>query len=169
MAKVKVKGIQELARKLNANLRIATNKLFRDKGIREKIGSIVVSDIKKNVSFGSPAKSTIKTRKYLEKFNTTDSAYSRNKLNAVFTGELLKDLQNNVIGNTNDLEFIVEHSDKKHKKYKSKNGSFGKSIAFDKLSSILIDDLGYDYLQLTDKAKKKIANLIRDRFFDLLK
>jgi len=169
MAKIQVKGIKQLASRLNASLRISTNKLFRDTSIRLSIGKIVVSDIKKNVDFGRASQSTIRARKYLEKYNSTDTSYSRSKIKGIFSGELFNDLENNVKGDTNNLEFLVEHTDKNHKRYQGKNGSIGKSISFSKLSSILIDDMGYDYLQLSSKAKKEIVVLVRNRFFDILK
>jgi hypothetical protein len=169
MAKVKIKGIDELAKKLNSNLRIQSNKLFRDKDLRAKIGSMIVADIKKNVDMGAASKATIESRKRLEQTNNTDSAYKRGRIKAVFTGELLKDLGSSVVGVPTKSQFEVEHSSKLHKKYKGKNGAIGKRIAFDKLSSILIDDMGYNYIKLSDKAQKDIANLIRDRFLSLLR
>ena len=167
MAKIKVKGINELAKRLNANLRITANKLFRDKSLREQIGVLVVKDIKANVDLGSAKSSTIKTREYLEKYNSTDSAYKKSRIKALFTGQLLKDLETNVKSDTNNFSFDIEQSDKKHTGYKTKNGRT-KKVSFSKLSEYLIDDMGYNYLKLSDKAKTEITKIVRDKFYKLL-
>lgn len=168
MARLKVKGLQELANRLNRDLTIELNKLFRDKEIRKQVGKIIVDDIKKNVNFGAAADSTNRTREYLEKFNRTDRAYQPGEIKAVFTGKLLKDLQNNVLGYPTKSTFEIEHSDNKHPGYKTANGRTDK-IDYKELSSILIDDLGYNYLQLTEKAQQAIIKAVQDRFFELLK
>jgi hypothetical protein len=168
MAKIKIKGVEELAKSLNRNLRIKFNILFRDKVLRKKIGAMVVADIKKNVDMGPAAKSTVKWRNTHDKLNTTDPAYKPTRVKAVFTGELLKDLGNSVLSDPTEYQFIVEHSDKLHSRYKGKNGPIGKKIAYSKLSEYLIDDMGYDYLQLSDTGKKQITKLIKDEIVKLL-
>lgn len=168
MAKVKLKGIQELSQRLNANLRIQLNKLFRDDKIRKQIGEWIIEDIKNNVDFGSPAKSTLKWRKRYDPINDTDPAYRRGKLNATFTGELLQDLANNIRANPTDMSYTVEHSNKRHSKYQGVTKMIGSMTPYDEISSYLINDLGYDYFQLTPGARAKIVDLIRTEFFKLL-
>ena len=169
MAKVEIKGIQELAKKLNRDLRIKLNILFRDKVLRENIGKIIVADIKDKVNFGQPSEATLKWRKRYDKTNTTDRAYSRGRLNAVFTGELMKDLASNVKGVPTISAFEVQNSDKLHKQYKGKNGSIGKRTPFSTISKHLIDDLGYDYLQLSKEAREDITNIIKKELYKLLR
>lgn len=168
MARVRIKGVQELAKRLNRNLKIQLNKLFRNKALRLKIGAMVIADIKKNVSFGSPEDSTYRWRERYDILNQTDPAYRRNKLNAVFTGELLEDLKNSVRGVPTEKAFEIEHSDKLHKRYQGVNGKIGKRTPYSTISEHLIDDLGYNYLQLSEKGKKQIANLIKDEIAKLL-
>ena len=168
MAKVRVKGVNELAAKLNRNLRIELNKLFRDADLRRKIGSIIAEDIKDNVNFGAPSAATDEWRGRYEPYNTTDPKYDRSKLNATFTGELLADLASNVKAIPSELTFLVEHSKKKHKRYSGPNGKIGKSVLYSKISSYLVNDLNYDYFKLSDRGQKLITDEIRKVFFKLL-
>jgi len=46
MANVKIKGINQLEKKLNRSIKIEINKLFRDKDLRLKVGQMIVADIK---------------------------------------------------------------------------------------------------------------------------
>ena len=168
MAKVNVKGVQALAKALNRNLRIVLNKIFRDKKLRELVGDIVVRDIKKNVNFGSATVNTQRTREYLERYNTTDPAYRRSDVKAVFSGRLLDDLANNVKGFPTKSTFEISHSKKRHPGYRTANGNTPK-IDYQKLSDILIGDLGYDYFQLSDKAQQEILEAVQDKFFEEIK
>lgn len=168
MAKIKIKGVKEASQKLSRNLRIELNKVLRDPVLRQKVGEIVVADIKENVDFGSPAPSTLKWRETYDQINPTDPAYSRNKLNAVFTGELLEDLKNNVRAFPTELTFEIGHSDKRHKKYQGVTKKIGSRAKYSEISDYLVNDLGYDYFKLTKKAQAEIAKLIKDELFKLL-
>lgn len=167
MATIKIKGVEKLAKSLNRNLRIKFNILFRDKNLRKKIGSIIEIDIKKNVDMGAAAVATIKTRLRLEKTNSTDSEYKRTRVKALFTGALLKDLGNNVLSDPTEYQFVIENSDKNHPGYRTKSGRT-KKIKYSQLSKYLIDDMGYNYLQLTKPAQKQITKLIKVKIFRLL-
>lgn len=168
MAKIKIKGIKEVSKKLDKDIRIELNKVLRNPVLRLKIGDIVVNDIKGNVNFGSPAPSTLKWRERYDQINPTDPAYSRNKLNAVFTGELLEDLRTNVRAYPTELTFEVGHSDKRHKKYQGVTKKIGSRAKYSEISGYLVNDLGYDYFQLTKKAQSEITKLIQDELFKLL-
>lgn len=168
MAKIKLKGVNDLAKKLNRSLQVEVNKLFRDKTLREEIGRIVVEDIKANYDGGSPAKSTLKWRERYDKLNATDPAYNRNKIKAVFTGELLEDLRTNIKADTTQKQFVMEHSGKLHKKYQGVTKKIGSRTPYNKISEYLIDDMGYNYLQLTDEAREKIVSLVRDKLYRLI-
>jgi hypothetical protein len=168
MAKIKIKGVKEVSDKLNRNIRIELNKILRDPALRQKVGQIVVDDIKANVDFGSPAPKTLKWRETYDQINATDPAYSRNKLNAVFTGELLEDLKNNVRAFPTELTFEIAHSDKRHKKYQGVTKMIGSRSKYSEISKGLVKDLGYNYFKLTNKAKDKITELIKEELFKLL-
>lgn len=167
MAKVKIKGVQKLASSLNANMRVAVNKLMRDANLRDKIGSIIVKDIKENVDMGAASPVTVKIREYFEKYNVTDPAYSRSRVKAVFTGQLMEDLRKNVKSITTEMAFEVKNSDKKHKGYKTKNGKT-KGESFSKISGWIVDDLGYNYFQLTQEAQAAITNEVQNVLFKIL-
>jgi hypothetical protein len=168
MAKIKIKGVKEVSEKLNRNIRIELNKILRDPVLRQRIGQIVVDDIKANVNFGSPAPSTLKWRETYDPINPTDPAYSRNKLNAVFTGELLEDLKNNVRAFPTELTFEIAHSDKRHKKYQGVTKKIGSRSKYSEISEGLVKDLGYDYFKLTKKAQSEITKQIKEELFKLL-
>jgi hypothetical protein len=168
MAKIKIKGVKEVSERLNRNIRIELNKILRDPVLRQKVGQIVVDDIKANVDFGSPAPGTLKWRETYDQINATDPAYNRNKLNAVFTGELLEDLKNNVRAFPTELTFEIAHSDKRHKKYQGVTKKIGSRAKYSEISSYLVDDLGYNYFKLTKKAQGEITKLIREELFKLL-
>ena len=167
MAKVKIKGADELAKTLQRDLRITLNKVFRDKELRREVGDIVVNDIKENVNFGSAADLTVRTREYLEQYNRTDPAYVRSDIKAVFTGALLEDLANNVKGIPTKSTFEVKHSKKKHPGYETLDGRT-KRIPFQELSDILINDFGYDYFELSEDAQNLILEAVQDKFFSEL-
>lgn len=170
MANIKIKGINQLQNKLNRSLKIEINKLFRDKELRLKIGQIVVADIKENYVGGTvdSNSSTYKWRERYDQLNTTDPKYDRNKIKALFTGELLNDLATNIKADTINKQFVLEHSSKLHKKYQGVTKKIGSRIAFDKLSGYLIDDMGYDYMVLTDETKKEIVKLVREKILKLI-
>jgi hypothetical protein len=168
MAKIKVTGVKELAQKLDRNLRIELNKIFRDKELRDTIGDIAVKDIKETANFGPPAPKTLKWRKIHDPINTTDPAYQRGKLNIVFTGELLEDLRTNVKGNPTELSFELAHSNKRHKKYRGKNGLIGSQSTYKEISEGLVNDLGYDYFDLSDSARQAIIKELQKSFYKVL-
>ena len=168
MARIKLKNIDNVAKALNRSLRIELNKLFRDKQLRLDVGNIIEQDIKANYDQRAAARSTVRTRRYLEKYNSTDSKYDRNRIKALFTGALLDDLAKNVKGFPTQSTFEVSHSKKKHPGYKTANGR-SKRISFEELSNILVNDLKVNYFVLSDKAQKDIAQLIIDKFSTLIR
>ena len=168
MANIKIKGIKNLEAKINRSLKIEINKLFRDKDLRLQIGQLVVADIKQNYDGGRPAESTIKWRERYDQLNQTDPQYNRNKIKALFTGELLNDLATNIKADTINKQFVMEHSSKLHKKYQGVTKKIGKRIAFDKLSGYLIDDMGYNYMVLSDEVQKEIVKLVREKILKLI-
>jgi hypothetical protein len=169
MANVKIKGIKELAQRLNRNIKIEVAKLFRDADLRAKIGSIIVNDIKLNYEAPNPpADSTLEWRRRYDPINKTDPAYRREKIKAVFTGELLEDLAKNIKSNPTNFSFEVAHSNKKHRKYQGKTKKIGGNSTYQEISEGLIEKLGYNYMVLSDEAKTEIAALVRDRVFKLL-
>lgn len=168
MARVKIEGIKDLSSRLKRNIRIEVSKLFRDEDLRIQIGDIVVEDIKENADFGRPAESTERWREIYDRLNSTDSSYDRNKLNAVFTGELLEDLRTNVLAVPTEFSYEIGHSNNLHKKYRGKGGLIGTRTPYSEISDYLINGLEYNYMVLSTEAKTRITELIQEKIFELL-
>tara|TARA_R110002096_G_scaffold34017_4_gene97576 strand:- start:2157 stop:2663 length:507 start_codon:yes stop_codon:yes gene_type:complete len=166
MAKVRITNLKQL----NSSLRKKILLAVQDKKVTKSVGETIVTDIQKNKTSASAA--TQKTRKYLEKGNKTDKAYSRSKINVTFTGELLKDLIKNIRGNFTGAKavYTIEHTENgKHKKYKTPKGKLiGKTTkTYDEIQGYL-KDMGYDYLVFSEKAKKEVIKLIRNKILKKL-
>ena len=168
MAKVKIKGVKELSKRLERNINTQLKKLFRDKELRKRIGELVVADIKKNVDFGSSDSEWVKYRDKIASKNSTDPAYKQGSIKAVFTSELLQDLINSIKGDTLNFQFVIEHSEKRHKKYQGVTKKIGSRSKYTEISKGLVRDMGYDYFQLSAKAQKEITKIIREEIFELL-
>lgn len=169
MAKVKIGGIDKVQRALNRNLKIQVNKLFRDISLRKRVGEIVVKDIKDNYDGGEASKGTKDWREIYDKINKTDPVYKPSRIKAVFTGELLEDLKNNVKGFPTERTFEVAHSNKKHRQYQGVTKKIGSKSPYSEISKGLVQDLGYDYFQLTDEAEQEITDLIKEALFKLIR
>lgn len=190
MARIKIKGIDEVSKRLSTNLKIELNKVFRSPELRNFIGDAIVDDIRKNYS-KQPSDVTLAFREFYEQFNATHPEYVRSKINITFTGKLLEDLAKNVKSNTNELTFVVAHSKKKHPGYKSGTGEKvrGKKVmvtslkskktrqlgttfskqqkSYEEISGYLVG-MGYDYFIVTQKTSDKIVNKVREELFKLL-
>jgi hypothetical protein len=186
MARVTIRNLNQLRKKLNSKFKVVINKTLRDKGLRLKIGRIIEADIRKNFNKTVKSDATLAFRKYFEQYNETHPTYNRSKINITFTGELLNDLATNVLADTTNLGFIIGHSDKKHSFYKTAGKSKRRTVAVTSLktrkttnravkkthkeiSDYIIKDHGYEYLEVTDDAKDKIIKLVKDSIFDNIK
>lgn len=157
MAKVKVKGLK----RIQSNIKKFITKELRKKEIRQGVGEIVVNSIRAT-KFGTPAKSTKKWRKRYDSLNVTHPTYSRNKINITFTGELLQDLQKNIKSSSTAGRFVyvIEHSDKLHKKYNGVTGKIGSRSRYSDISDGIINKWGYKYLTFDDKTLAKVISYI---------
>ena len=184
---VKIKGLQELRKRLNYRFKIVMNKTLRDKALRLEIGKIIAQDIRDNFDNGTTVLASPITRafrEFLEQYNSTHPDYRRARINITFTGELLDDLAKNVKADTTKLAFVVEHSNKKHKNYKS-GGTFkgkkeqvtskaGKTrnvtvrLTHKEITEHLIKK-GYDYIKVSDDAEKIILKLIKNKILENIK
>ena len=170
MAKVKVNNLKNVT----SNIRLKITKELRAPEFRKGIGDIVVEEIK-DTNIRSATDATKAWRKYLEKGNQTDPKYNINQIKALFTGELLEDLRNNVrLSSTKGaIEFIVEQSNKLHKKYKKPNGkpTKGKRQTFKEIQGHL-EKLKINYItnaKNKESTQKKIIDFIRKELFKRLK
>lgn len=157
MAKLKVKNLKQVT----SSVRKFITKELRSKEIRQGVGEIVVKSIRAQM-FGVPAKSTKKWRERYDSLNTTHPTYKRSKINITFTGELLEDLQKNVRANATSGRFVyvIEHSDKLHKKYNGVSGKIGSRSKYSDISDGIINKWGYNYLKFDDKTLAKVISFI---------
>lgn len=159
MAEMKIKNLS----KIQTDLRRRITQSLRSKDIREGIGEIVVDQIqreKKPVT----SKATLAWRKYLEQANKVSKNYSRNSINITFTGELLNDLRKNVKAkfSVGKSSFVIEHSKKKHKKYKKPDGKKTKGLVktYKQIQGFL-EAKGYEYLTFSRTSKKRVIKFVR--------
>lgn len=161
MAKLRVTNLSKVKLKVRRQI-IQT---MRSKKVRQEVGKAIVDGIR-DESMGSVTNpATIAWRKYLSVKNKTHPKYEPTKYNATFTGELLKDLEKNVVADFSDgkAQFVLEHTDKKHKKYKKPDGGTlkGKPATYKQISQWLLQ-LGYPYLVFSNENKKNVLEVLRD-------
>jgi len=163
MAKLKVKNLKQVQNKIRRDL----TKNLRAKSMRDGVGKIVVDDIRDS-DFGRPSDSYRQWREENDGLNTTHKKYDRDKINITFTGELLDDLQKNVkLDSSNGkAEYVIEHSDKLHKSYKTQSGKT-KRATFKKISEGV--SRYYEYLTFSSTSKKKVLKFIKDNLLKSLK
>lgn len=167
MATLKVTNLS----RVKTNVRKQITKSLRDESFRRGVGEIVTDQIQ-NEKIPVSSKATRAWRKYLEKGNKPlDPNYDPDFINITFTGEQLKDLRQNVkarLGNTR-AEFVIEHSNKKHKKYKKPNGKVtqGSVKTYKQISQFIIAK-GYNYLRFSRKSKERVTEFIKERLFEIL-
>ena len=154
MAKVKVKGLNNIPSKI----RKAITKQLRTKEVRQGFAKIVVDDIRDS-DYGRPSDSYYQWREDNDGLNKTHSKYNRDKINITFTGELLDDLEKNAVVETTQgkVQYVLEHSDKLHKSYKTQSGKT-KRVTFSKISEGV--QRYYSYLTVSKNAINKGSKYI---------
>lgn len=166
MAKLKIKNLKGIQSKIKK----AIIKAARSPEIKQGVADTVVDQIRKESSAASAA--TIAWRKYLEKGNQTHPDYRQPKINITFTGEQLDDLKKKPLVDTTGgkIEYTIQHTGGKHKKYRKPNGKPAKGSA-KKYTEIqgYLKKLGYDYLTFSGKSKKRVIEFIRKNIFKNLK
>jgi hypothetical protein len=163
MAKLKILNLKQV----QTSLRKQITKELRSKEIRTGVAEIVVNEIQDG-DFGSPSEPYRDWRSMNDGINKTDPKYNRNKINITFTGELLRDLIKNIKAkfSSGNATFILEHSDKKHKPYKTKAGKTKQSSYKDISKGV---QKYYPYLKFSSKTQSKVIKFIRDKVFKNLK
>jgi len=163
MAKIKVTNLK----RIQSALRQKIVKALRDKDIRGEVGTLTGDQIQ-STTFKSAAESTQKTRKLLEKKNKTHPTYARSKINITFTGELLDDLRKNVKleGSGGDYKYIIDNSEKKHKRYKGAKGKLiGKSLSNKQIADYIKKLIPFDTFksEFLNKLTKKLQQLLEQK------
>lgn len=167
MAKLKVKNLKQVQSKIRKSI----IKAARSPEIKQGVADTVVDQIRKeSTAVKSPA--TKAWRKYFEKKNRTHPSYNRDEINITFTGEQLDDLKKKPLVDTTGgkIEYTIQHTGGKHKKYKKPNGRLTKGTAkkYEEIRGYL-KKIGYDYLTFSSKNKKRVIKFIRDNIFKNLK
>jgi len=167
MATVKIGSIKGI----KAKLRREITRQLRSRDSRDVVGRTIVDGIKDTTLAIATSEATLAFRKYYEKANATDKKYDRTLIKAVFTGELLEDLVKNTKLKTSDgnISYLVEHSDKLHKKYKKpavkrkrkKKGAVSKRQTYKTIQGYL-SDLGYKYLDVSKSTGQKLIKKLRE-------
>jgi hypothetical protein len=163
MAVLKVKNLKQVQNQIRRRI----TKQLRTKSMRDGVGQIVADEIQDS-DFGRPSDSYYDWRSDNDGLNATHKKYDRDKINITFTGALLKDLATNVKLNSTagKAEYVIEHSDKLHKAYKTKSGKT-KRVSFATISEGV--SKYYAYLTFSSKSKKKVLKFIKDNLFKQLK
>lgn len=167
MARIKVKNLEKFSLSLQTKLKIEINKIFSNKRILNKVREIVKQNFLSK-DFGS-AKDPYKSRRdILAQYNTTAKEYNPDRLKAIFTGALLKDLIKGTVGFPTENRFEIGATENSTKGYKKKKGRT-KPVKFEDIQDGLIDKLGYNYLELSEDSQTKIVNLIKDELDSIIK
>lgn len=163
MAKLRITNLKQV----QTSLRKKITKEMRKPEIRKGVAEIVVDEIK-NADYGNPSDGYYEWRRLNDGLNKTDPKYNRNKINITFTGELLTDLIKNIRAkfSKGNATYIIEHSDKTHKPYKTQKGKTSRSSYKDISKGV---QRYYQYLKFSDKTQSKVIKFIRDRVFKNLK
>ena len=163
MARIKIKNLS----KIKIVIRKKITKALRTKEMRKGVGKTVVDEIRK-ISYGSPSDGYLAWRKRNASLNTTHEKYTLNNINITLTGALLKDLEKNVVMDSTGgkAEYVLEHSDKMHKPYKTKTGKT-KPAKFSDISKGV--SKYYDYLKFTKDTKAKLLKYIKKNLYRLVK
>lgn len=170
MAKLKVTNLG----KIKTSIRKAVIKAARDPEIRSGIGEIVVDDIQDN-PVATAGQTTQMFREYLEQFNTTDEKYKRPKINITFTGDLMKDLKQNVKSDIQGMQvsYIIEQSNKIHKNLKTgskkKKGGKPRQKFTHKEIGQFVEQKGYNYLEFTKRLLDKLSQFIQNKLKEKVK
>jgi hypothetical protein len=163
MARLKVKNMKNIQTKVRKKIR----SVLKLKAIRNGVGDIVVDAIQDG-SFGSPSDKYRAWRSRNDSLNKTHGKYDKDNINITFTGELLKDLRNNVKADFDGSKssYIIEHSDGSHKPYKTKGGKT-KSVTYKKISKGL--QKLYPYLTFHRGTQANILKFIKTELFKRIK
>jgi hypothetical protein len=113
LTKIRIIGFENLTPRIKSKIGLAISK----SGFAKVFQSEVVSEIRKNGVEPQLKPSTIKTRRYLQNFNATQSDFRPDKSNLTLTGQLLDSIRARFIAAKLTINLIS--SDTKHKRYKT--------------------------------------------------
>lgn len=113
LTKIRITGFENIEPKLRLQLGKAIKLSGFDKTLRQEY----VQHIKKNGFNASLSPATIRSRKILSLFNTTDPEYQDAKANLTFTGELWKKLRSNFLVSRLAVTLIAPST--RHKPYET--------------------------------------------------
>jgi len=116
LAKVKITGLDKLPAKIKREVATAIKRSNFENEL-----TVAVKEQIRVEGVGDLAPNTIRNREYLARFNSTHKDYISWFSNLTFTGQLIESLKVKFI--VGKLTLNIISSDRKHKKYKGKNGT----------------------------------------------
>ena len=162
MARVRIR-LKNLG-ELNKIIAKRVESVVKNKETGKQITKIVTDGVKER-RISVKSKATLAWRRYFEKGNKTDSKYNRDRINFTFTGDLMRDLINNVkykSGKSRGV-YTIEQSKSLHKKMKKPDGTpvKGSAKSYKQINTYL-NKLGYFYLHKVNKKNtKRIVRYLR--------
>ena len=113
MTKIRITGFENITPRIKAKIA----RSISQSAFPQELQNDIVKEIRDGGIKPELAPSTIKTRKYLQNFNTTDGTFSPEKSNLTLTEQLLNALRAKFIGSR--LVFVVDSLTRKHSRYKT--------------------------------------------------
>lgn len=158
-------------KKAIGNIERKIKKTLSDKKLLNNIGEFLVEDIQNTTRKGRVVESekfkgnpklkpsTKKWRKKYSQVNPTDGAFSPNKSNLTFTGELIRSITHKISGSK-----LTVFAKGKHSKYTGLKGNkIGKKVENSKILEYQAE-LGRQIMALTKNRAARIRGFIREAF-----
>lgn len=156
MPKFDVKVDKRSVSQVKASISADLEKFLGNTTMKDEIGRTTVERIKYQARITEPLNfkgsfpplkpSTVKTRRYLERYNQTHPTYEATRANVTITGAFLDSLKY-IVNSTSTvvIKFVGDHP-----RYKSRNGVFGKVISNDLLNKFLMKKGFFTFDQTLD-------------------
>ena len=173
---IRIKGLSKAVRNIEKKLKGAKI----NKAAQSHICNLIEEDTKETIRKGRNPKtktsaaikqlkpSSVRNRRYRARYNTTHPNYNPNKSNLTLTGELIDSIKCRFKKLRRGVGFTLQALGK-HKKYKTKKGrSKAKRVSN---SDIIAAQkaLGRDVLGIRGPVKKKIVQILKELYIDVLK
>lgn len=158
MTKIRITGFENITPRIKAKIA----RSISQSGFPQELQNDIIREIRDNGIEPGLASSTIKTRRYLQNYNSTDAAFSPEKSNLTLTGQLLNALRAKFVGSK--LVFVVDSLTKKHSRYKTATNKGKSPLASLKDIFVWQAQAGRDIAQVFTRPDfvDKIASKLKD-------
>lgn len=113
MTKIRITGFENITPRIKAKIA----RSISQSNYPQILQAEIVKEIRDGGIKPELAASTVKTRKYLQNYNSLDAAFSPEKSNLTITGQLLNALRAKFVGSR--LVFVIDSLTRKHSRYKT--------------------------------------------------